>query len=146
MRIVAFAADHQLPYDPSGLVGEGHGGEFGRLSLDQLGQPCRGMTSALANLLDHSRGADDQHLAQALIAGACDHAEPLLAGGGMILRCQPNPRGKIPARSERTGIGDLDGQQTRADRANGWDLREAPAQLILSMPSRKLRFELPYLH
>src|SRR5215216_557767 len=64
MRIVAFAADHQLPHDASGLVGESHSGKFGRLAFDEPIQPGRGIifTSALADLLDHSRGADDQRL------------------------------------------------------------------------------------
>ena len=43
LRVVAFAADHQLPGDARGLVGQRHGRELGRLALEELDQPGRGM-------------------------------------------------------------------------------------------------------
>src|SRR5215207_312093 len=63
----------------------------------------------------------------------------------MILRSEANPRGKIPTRSERMGIGDLDGQQTCANRTDGGNFGQALAQFIVPMPSRQLRVDLPYL-
>src|SRR4029453_11538540 len=40
-RIVVLAADHQPPGDAGHLVGQRHGGELGRLALQQLDQPPR---------------------------------------------------------------------------------------------------------
>src|SRR5262245_59168952 len=41
-RVVAFAADHQLPGDQRSVVGEGAGGELGRVSADPGESPGRG--------------------------------------------------------------------------------------------------------
>src|SRR5580700_7765588 len=80
--VIALPADHQLPRDARGFVGQRHGGELGRLSVDQLNQPARVLPLAEPHLFDHGGGAGDENAAQSLIAGARDHAEPRLAGGG----------------------------------------------------------------
>ena len=46
----------------------------------------------------HDRhGADDQHLAQVLMPGLGDAAEPLLAAAGVLPRHQADPRGEVAA-------------------------------------------------
>ena len=70
---------------------------------------------ARAGLLDHGGGADHQSAAQGLVAGAGDHAEPRLAGGGVILRASGRSR-RQSRRPERKA----------ADRAPSSTSREAP--------------------
>src|SRR6266436_720398 len=48
--VVALAADHQLPGDARGLVGQSHGGELLRLALQEFGQPRRGPGAAALDL------------------------------------------------------------------------------------------------
>jgi len=111
-RIEGLAADHQLPGDAGHLVGQCHGSEFGRLALQQLDKPRRGMalcslpgaSFAASHLLDHRGRADHQYAAQGLIAGAGDAAEPRLAGRRVIFWCQPDPGREMPAGSEGFGL------------------------------------------
>src|SRR5260370_4562680 len=74
--------------------------ELGRLAPEKLDQPGRGLPFSLLHLLDHGGGADHQHAAQSLVAGAGDHAQPRLAGGRMILPRHSQPRRKVPAPPE----------------------------------------------
>src|SRR6478609_5330889 len=98
--IVAFPADHQLPDDAGGLVGQRHGRQLGWLALEKIDQPGRGMSFSPPYLLDHRCGAEDQRAAQGLIAGARDHPEPRLAGCGVVLGSEPDPCREVPAGSE----------------------------------------------
>jgi hypothetical protein len=58
--VVALAADHQLPNNPSCLVRQSDCSHFSRLALDELHQPPRVLASSLRCLLNHSSSADDQ--------------------------------------------------------------------------------------
>src|SRR5271157_3615637 len=52
-RIIALAADHQLPGDARRLVGEGDSGELGRFASQELEKPGRGLARiALGDLHD----------------------------------------------------------------------------------------------
>jgi hypothetical protein len=42
--MVAFPCDHQLPGDASNFVGQRHGGQFGRLTLEKFDEPWRGFS------------------------------------------------------------------------------------------------------
>src|SRR5262245_22653549 len=140
--IVAFAAHHQFPGDARGLVGERHGGELGRLACDQLAQPGRGAASAAAfDLPNHRGGARHQDAAQHRVAGARDHAEPLLAGGGVILGGEPEPGRKIAPRAERLGIGHLDRQQRGADWPDRWNRSEQAALCVTAVEGQEPAIE-----
>src|ERR1700733_11839576 len=76
-RIVALAADHELPGDARGLVGECDCGEFRLLAADEVSQPGRGVAALFAHLLDHRGGANHQGSAQGLVARPRDRAEAL---------------------------------------------------------------------
>src|SRR5215472_18758690 len=95
---VEFAADHHRPGDARHLVGQRHRRDFLWLACQQSAQPRRG-AALLDGLLDERGGAQDQQLAQTLVTGAADFAEPLPAGGRVLARCDPDPRGKVPARA-----------------------------------------------
>ena len=99
--VVALAAGHELPGDAGGLVGERHGDELGRLALEQAGEPGRGPGAAAPDLLDVGGRARHQGGAQALVAGPGDAAEPLLAGGRMVLRASGRARPRTVGRSGR---------------------------------------------
>src|SRR6266851_2822271 len=86
IAVVGLAADHQLPGDPRRLVGERHGRKLRRLALDERHEPGRGVAPRLADLLDYRGGTAHQGAAQCLITSARDDPEPLLAGGGVVLR------------------------------------------------------------
>src|SRR6202022_2044554 len=88
LRIIALAADHQLPGDARHLVGQRHGGELWRLAFEQFEPPGRGMPAPLAALLDPPGCSRHQPAAQGLVPGPGDHAEPHLAGGRVILRVE----------------------------------------------------------
>src|SRR6202011_2990194 len=98
--VVTFARRHQLPGDAGNLVGERHRREFWRLALQQGDQPRRRVAPAAPNLLDHRGRPRYQQAAQDLVAGAGDLAEPGLAAGGVVFRCQSEPGRKVPAGGE----------------------------------------------
>ena len=137
-RVVVLAADHQLPGDAGHLVGQRHGGQLGRLALEELEEPGRGHGLCRAGLLDHRGRPDHQHAAQGLVAGPGDPAQPRLAGGGMVLRRQPDPGRELPAGAEGLRIGRLHHQHRGADRPDAGDLRQAPAELVGAMPGHQL--------
>src|SRR5258708_1344558 len=138
--VVVFATDHQLPGNASGFVGERHRGELGRLTLKKIDQPRRGMSSSLLDLLDDSGGTDDQSAAQGLVAGTRDHAEPRLAGGGVIFWGEPEPGREVAARAESMRISDLHGEQRSPDPADGPDFRQSPAPFVALVPGHQLGF------
>src|SRR5215467_10174395 len=139
--IVAFPADHQLPDDAGILVGQGDGRQLGRLASEELDQPGRGLPFSVLYLLDHGGGADHQHAAQSLVAGAGDHAKPRLAGRRVILRGGSEPGRKVAAAAERMRIGDLHDRQRSADRANTWNLLQPLAQFVVLVPSHQPGFD-----
>src|SRR5258708_14623895 len=94
--VVALAADHELPGDARGLVGEGHGGELLGLALQELGQPGPGPGATPFDLLDVGCRARHQGGAQALVAGAGDAAVSHLAGGRNVLWGEAEP-GRAPS-------------------------------------------------
>jgi hypothetical protein len=140
--IVVFAADHQLPGDARGLVGERHRGELGRLAGKEGEEPRRGPVAPAPCLLDDRGGADHHQAAQGLVAGAGDGAEPLPVRGGMVLRRQPHPRREISTTAKSVRIGDLDRQGTGTDRADRGYRGEPPAQLVVAMPGHQLGLDL----
>src|SRR5579862_5770046 len=140
--VVMFAADHQLPGNASGFVGQRHRRELGRLALDQFHQPGRGMASPTLNLLDYGGGTGNQDAAQVLVAGACNDAEPRLAGGRVILGGKSEPGREVAARAESLRISDLHGEQRSPNRANGGDFHHPSAQFIALMPSHQLGLDL----
>src|SRR5437762_14390117 len=73
------------------------------------------MALAVADLLDHRGGAHHQGAAQGLVTRAGDHAEPHLAGSGMIPWGQTCPGREVAAATEGLRVLDLDRQQTAAD-------------------------------
>src|SRR6202158_710900 len=121
------ARRHQLPGDAGNLVGERHRHEFWRLALQQGDQPRRRVAPAAPNLLDHRSRPRHQQAAQDLVTGAGDLAEPGLARGGMVFRCQSEPGRKVPAGGERARIRRLHHQRCGADRAQPRNLCQAPA-------------------
>src|SRR5262245_16837168 len=106
-RVVALAADHQLPGDARRFVGERYGRQFCWLALDQFNQPGVCMAGSLLDLLDDGGGTDHENASQRLVSCSRDRAEPLLAGGGVIFRGEPDPSREVAPASEGMWIGHL---------------------------------------
>src|SRR5262249_52910074 len=139
--VVSLAADHQLPGDAGGLVSECYSGQLGRLALEQLGQPGRGLCASALDVSDVGGGAAVQPRTEGLVAGPRDAAVLLLAATRMILGGEADPGGTAAAGAEDARVRDLDRQQTGADRTDGGHLRQAPTELVRAMPGHQLGLE-----
>jgi uncharacterized caspase-like protein len=135
--VVTFARHQQLPGDAGDFVGERHRCELRCFALEQREQPGRCTAAATSRLLDHGGRSRHQHATQHLISGAGDLAEPDLAGGGMIFRCQPDPGREVPAGREQPRIGRLHHQRRGADRPDPRNLGKTPAVGISAVPGHQ---------
>ncbi len=134
VRPIAFAARHHLPCSPRHFAGKRHRGEFRRLAVDQIDQPCRVPASALAHLLNDRSGARHQQAAQLLVARTRYPAQPRLAGGGVILGRKPDPAAEVSSRSEDMRVRHLHHQRCRSPRANAGNSHKSPTARVLPMP------------
>jgi hypothetical protein len=140
---VALPCHHQLPGDPGDLVGQRHCNQLGRLALEQIHQPGRSRrTLAAPQLPDDSRGPGHQHTAQDLVPGARDNPMPHFASGGMILRGQAEPGGKVAGGSEGLRGGRLHHQHRSANRPHPRNPSQAPAAFMGAVPSHEAIFNL----
>ena len=83
------------------LLASATAASLGGLRLSSSTSQGEGWPLSAPHLLDHRGGTDHQDAAQGLVAGAGDHAQPRLAGGGVILRRQSDPCREVPAATEK---------------------------------------------
>ena len=139
-RRVGLAACHHHPGDARRLVGQRHGGEFGRLALQQL----RGPASAgvvLAGKTHDGRRADHQQpsdIAVALLAGP---ALPLFAAAAVRFWRQAEPSGELSAGSEERPVGVRGGDRAGGDRSDARDGGQAPTDNVGAVPRHDPRLQ-----
>src|SRR5690606_9745764 len=81
---------------------------------------------------------NDEQAAQVPVSLLGDAAEPGLAAGGMLLRCQPEPGSELPGPSELIGSG-AGGRESRGrDHAEAGDSGEPATSLAFGVPGDEL--------
>src|SRR3982074_859834 len=108
---------------------------FGRRAK-QIDQPRRA-AARLGELKDRG-GAQDEQLAQALIALAADAARSASPTGRVLLWRQAEPGGKVAARSGHPGVRALEGKADCGGRADARLGRTASGCRVLAVPSQQM--------
>ncbi len=136
----ALLSGEQHPGDAGGLVGQGDGGNFGRLVSDKLGQPRQVRGASALGMADNRHGAGNQQPAQILVTLFGDAPQSHLAAGGGLPRHQADPGRQLTPGLEDRRIGDRGRQRARRDRPDAGDARQALARPVRAMPGMDALF------
>lgn len=103
LSLIGSALGHKCPNDTSHLVGKSKSDQHGWFTFEHTRQP-RSCSGSLSGRPPYNRTRpDNKQSAQRSLPHLRSLAEPLLPARGMLQRCEPEPRGKIPPAFERLG-------------------------------------------
>src|ERR1700732_391161 len=109
---ICLATCHDRPDDPRGLVRHRDGGHPGGFSCEQIRKAWIEFGIFLCTA--HKRGrADNEQLAQVLVAHLGDTTKPLFATARLLKWRQSQPGSELPPRAELMRIGDRCGKCRR---------------------------------
>src|SRR3974390_1998042 len=90
----------------------------------------------------HGGHADNEELAQVLVAHLCDTPKPLFAATRLLKRRQSQPGGELSPRAELMRVGDRCGKCRRSDRPHAGDRHKTPRDIVTTLPDEQIAIDL----